>query len=70
MLAGGAGIYLGCMDVLFDLEHGIYLVPRGGDPTAVAIEVSINVLTFALGVIVVTYVWRQRAWLLAAPAGS
>lgn len=66
LLAGGAGIYLGCMDVLFDLENGIYLVPKGGDPSAVAIEVAINVLTFALGVVVITYVWRQRRWLLGS----
>lgn len=67
LLAGGAGIYLGCMDVLFDLENGIYLVPSGGDPTAVFIEVAINVLTFALGAVVIAYIWRQRAWLLHAP---
>ena len=65
LLAGGAGIYLGCMDVLFDLENGIYLVPKGGDPSAVIIEASINVLTFTLGVVVITYLWRQRRWLLA-----
>src|SRR6185437_10060274 len=28
ILAGGAGVYLGCMDVLFDLENGIYQIPR------------------------------------------
>lgn len=66
LLAGGAGIYLGCMDVLFDLENGIYLVPKGGDPSAVAIEAAINVLTFALGVVVIAYVWRQRRWLLGS----
>ena len=65
LLAGGAGVYLGCMDVLFDLENGIYLVPRGGDPTAVIIEASINILTFTLGVVVITYLWRQRRALLA-----
>jgi hypothetical protein len=64
LLAGGAGIYLGCMDVLFDLENGIYLVPRGADPTPVLIEIAINVLTFALGVVIITYVWRHRAWFL------
>jgi len=64
LLAGGAGVYLGCMDVLFDLENGIYLVPKGGDPTAVIIEITINVLTFALSVVAITYFWRQRRWLL------
>jgi len=65
LLAGGAGVYLGCMDVLFDLENGIYLVPKGGDPSAVAIEITINALTFALSAIALTYLWRHRRWLLA-----
>lgn len=66
VLAGGAGVYLGCMDVLFDLENGIYRVPKGGDPTAVIIEITINVLTFALSLVAITYFWRQRRWLLGA----
>jgi len=66
LLAGGAGIYLGCMDVLFDLENGIYLVRPGGDPAAVAIEIVINVLTFGLGVVVIAYAWRNRAWFLSS----
>jgi hypothetical protein len=65
LLAGGAGVYLGCMDVLFDLENGIYLVPRGGDPSAVIIEATINILTFALSLVVITYIWRHRHWFLA-----
>ena len=64
LLAGGAGVYLGCMDVLFDIENGIYLVPKGGDPSAVAIEVTINILTFALSLVVITYIWRHRRWFL------
>jgi hypothetical protein len=66
LLAGGAGIYLGCMDVLFDLENGIYLVPKGSDPSAVIIEISINVLTFLLSVVVLTYLWRRRSLLAEA----
>lgn len=66
LLAGGAGIYLGCMDVLFDLENGIYLVPRGGDPSAVLVEITINVLTFGLGFGILAYIWRNRAWFLNA----
>ncbi len=64
LLAGGAGIYLGCMDVLFDLENGIYLVPRGSDASPVVIEIIINVLTFLLGAVIISYVWRQRRWFL------
>jgi hypothetical protein len=66
LLAGGAGIYLGCMDVLFDLENGIYLVPKGGDPSAVAVEIGINLFTFTLGAVALTYFWRKRDTLLSA----
>jgi hypothetical protein len=66
LMAGGAGIYLGCMDVLYDMENGIYLVPPGGDATAVIIEASINALTFTLGIIAITYFWRQRRSLLSS----
>lgn len=68
LLAGGAGVYLGCMDVLFDLENGIYQVPRGADPSPVFIEITINVLTFALSIFILTYVWRSKAWFLHAAA--
>ena len=68
LLAGGAGVYLGCMDVLFDLENGIYLVPAGADPSPVIIEIIINVLTFALSGAILVYVWRNRAWFLGNPA--
>ena len=66
LLAGGAGIYLGCMDVLFDLENSIYVAPRGVDPSPVFIEISINVLTFTLGAVLTTYIWRHRNWYLTA----
>jgi hypothetical protein len=64
LLAGGAGIYLGCMDVLFDLENGIYASRPGGDASGSLIELAINILTFALGAAIVTWVWRHRRWLL------
>jgi hypothetical protein len=61
-LTAGCGFYLGLMDVLFDLENGIYLVPRGGDPVAVGIEVTINILTFTLSAIALWWAWRHRGW--------
>jgi hypothetical protein len=66
LLAAGAGIYLGCMDVLFDLQNHIYTGAPGADPSAPLIEAGINVLTFALGIVVMTWAWRNRAWFLAA----
>lgn len=72
LMAGGAGIYLGCLDVLFDLENGVYRMSASGDASGDAsgaiIEIVINVLTFALGVVVTTYIWRHRRWFLGAEA--
>jgi hypothetical protein len=69
LLGGGAGIYLGCMDVLFDLENGVYHIPANGDASGVIIEVVINILTFGLGILVTTYIWRNRAWFLLGAKG-
>ena len=69
LLGGGAGIYLGCMDVLFDLENGVYHVSAGGDASGAIIEIVINILTFTLGIIVTTYIWRHRNWYLHAAKG-
>jgi len=66
LLAGGAGIYLGCMDVLFDLENGIYVLGPGGDSSGPVIEIALNILTFSLGIVIVAWVWRNRRWLLDA----
>jgi hypothetical protein len=61
-LTAGSGLYLGLMDVLFDVENGIYLVPKGGDPVAVGIEIAINGLTFTLSLYVLWWAWRNRRW--------
>ncbi|HEY7021827.1 MAG TPA: hypothetical protein VH349_11970 [Ktedonobacterales bacterium] len=65
-LTAGSGLYLGLMDVLFDLENGIYLVSRGGDPVAIGIEIAINILTFALSLVVLLWAWRNRGWMTSA----
>ena len=67
LLGGGAGIYLGCMDVLFDLENGVYRVSPHGDASGAIIEIIINILTFTLGIVVTTYIWRHRRWYLRDP---
>jgi hypothetical protein len=66
-LTAGCGLYLGLMDVLFDLENGIYLVPKGGDPVAVGIEITINILTFTLVSVSLWWAWRNRSWVSSAP---
>jgi hypothetical protein len=62
LLAGGAGVYLGCMDVLFDLENHIYAITSAADASGPIIEIVINVLTFALSIVIVAWVWRHRSW--------
>ncbi|HEY3667197.1 MAG TPA: hypothetical protein VGL19_14405 [Polyangiaceae bacterium] len=60
--AGTTSIYLGLLDVLFDLENGIYHSPDTG---GVVVEIIINVLTLAMGVVVLGWAWRKRRELAA-----
>jgi hypothetical protein len=68
LLAGGsASIYLGLMDVLFDLENGVYRA--GGDVGAVITEVAINLYSLGVGAWAMRFGWRHRVFLLSrAPA--
>jgi hypothetical protein len=65
LLGGGASIFLGCMDVLFDVENHIYSGAPGADASAPDIEIAINVITFTFGIAIVTWAWRNRRWFLA-----
>lgn len=60
--AGATSVYLGLLDVLFDLENRVYFSPEGG---AVAVELAINVLSLSLGSVVMAWAWRQRRALMA-----
>jgi hypothetical protein len=55
--AGTSSVFLGLLDVLFDLQNGIY---RSPDTAGVAIEVVINLLTIGLGSAGIVWTWRQR----------
>ena len=57
--AGSAFIYLGLMDTLYNLEHGMYshMSPE------MAAEMLINLSCFTFGPFLMSYVWRQRRWL-------
>jgi len=57
LAAGALSIYLGLLDVLFDLENGIY---RSGDTGGVIVEVVINVLTLSMGLVVLVWAWSKR----------
>ena len=61
---GSAAIYLGLMDVLFDLENRVYLV---GETGAVITEVAVNALSLGLGGWAMWFGWRHRVWFLASP---
>jgi hypothetical protein len=58
-VVGGAGVYLAALDVLYDLQHGIYTKPQGG-----AIELAINLVTTVLSIGLLTSGWRFRHELL------
>jgi hypothetical protein len=54
---GAISVYLGLLDVLFDLQNGIYSSPDTG---GVLLEITINVLTLALGTVGMVWAWRYR----------
>ena len=62
LMAAGAGFYLFGMDVLYDLEHGIWWSSGGG-----VVELAINILTAAVAGVLLRWTWLNRAELLAAP---
>ncbi|HEX4725482.1 MAG TPA: hypothetical protein VH333_23415 [Pseudonocardiaceae bacterium] len=64
LLSAGAGGYLFGMDVLYDIEHGIWTSGAGG-----AFEALLNVLTLVISVIVVSWAWRNRHLLSPVRSG-
>ena len=55
LLGAGGGFYLFSMDVLFDLEHGIWFKGANG-----AIEFIINVLTLLASILLTRWTWSRR----------
>ena len=64
--AGAISIYLGLLDVLFDLENGIY---GSADTGGVIVEIAINVLTLAFGALILIWAWRARRALMRMGGG-
>jgi hypothetical protein len=60
LMAAGAAGYLFGMDVLYDLEHGIWWSSGGG-----VVELAINILTGAVALVLLRWTWLNRAELLA-----
>ena len=59
--AGSAGMYLFGMDLLYDLEHGIFTSGGGG-----VVEAVIVTLTLVFSLTVLRYAWTHRAELLGS----
>jgi hypothetical protein len=62
---GAAGLYLGAMDLLYDLEHGIFGKGGGG-----AFEAVIVAVTWIFSITVLRYAWTRRGELLGGTSGS
>jgi len=60
LCAGSAGLYLFAMDLLYDLENGIFTKGGGG-----AFEAVIVLLTLVFSVTILTWTWRHRGELLS-----
>jgi hypothetical protein len=66
LLAGSASLYLSGMDVLFDLENGVYHPAAAtGGVANVAVELFINVGCFAGGIAIIVFAWRYRGYFLS-----
>ena len=65
IVTGGAGVYLFALDLLYDLQHGIYGKSSGG-----VIELAINLLTITLAVGLLSFAWHFRTELLAEDSGG
>jgi hypothetical protein len=60
LCAGSAGVYLFCMDLLYDLENDIFASGSGG-----VVEAAIVAVTLLFSVTVLTWSWRHRGDLLS-----
>lgn len=62
---GAAGLYLGSLDLLYDLEHDIFTKGGGG-----AFEAVIVAVTWVFSITVLRYAWTRRGELLAGDAAG
>lgn len=63
LAGGGAGLFLGSMDGLYDVSRGDWFSTGGAGYT----ELGIVVLTYGLSIGLLAWAWRQRRGLLPAP---
>jgi hypothetical protein len=60
-MAASAGMYLAGMDILYDLENGVYLM-LGQNPGSVATEMIINLVTVIFSVYGLIFAARHHRW--------
>ena len=60
LAGGGAGLYLFAMDVLYDLQHGVWGKGANG-----VMELVINVVTLGLSAFVLHWTWIRKEALLS-----
>jgi hypothetical protein len=60
LMGVGGGLYLFAMDVLYDLEHGIWASGTNG-----IVELVFNVVTLSVALFLGAWAWRHRTALLA-----
>jgi len=60
LLAASSSIFLGLMDVTFNLNQGIYAIAG----TETLIEILINLATLLLGPVIIVYLWKNRQQLI------
>ena len=65
LCAGSAGVYLFCMDFLYDVENGIF-----GQGSAGVIEGLIVLVTLVFSVTVLRWSWMHRGELLSGTGAS
>ncbi len=65
LTAGGAGLYLLALDVLYDIQHGIYAAGSGG-----LVELGVNALTAAFSLTALRWAWSRRDALMKGPNRS
>ena len=56
LLAASSLVFLGCMDMLWNLNTGSYAIASG----AMTAEIVINVYCLAGGLLLIPYLWRNR----------
>lgn len=60
LLAASSLVYLGCMDVLFNINAGHYSIASA----AMIAEMVINAWSLAAGLLLIAYLWSHRGALL------